>query len=158
MEYDVQRSTRHCSASDREFAPGESFYSVLLSEGADLKRLDYSLDAWKGPPPEAVAWWKSQVPDRNSNRAHWAPNDVMLNLFDQLAEQPERQDIRYVLSLLLVRRRVMRLEDAEKDDRGREIMVLYCPRRETTYKLPAIVPPPERAEEIQRELMKLFVR
>ena len=68
MDYEVQRSTRHCSVTGREFAPGESFYSVLLSEGADLRRLDYAADAWQGPPPEALAWWKSQVPDRNANR------------------------------------------------------------------------------------------
>ena len=156
MDYEVKHSTRHCSATGREFAPGESFYSVLLSEEPNCGDLDYAVDAWQGPPSDALAWWKSRIPNRNANRKHWAPNDVMLNVFDELAEQPERQDMRYVLALLLVRRRVMRLEETEKDEQGREIMVLYCPRRETTYKLAAVVPPPQRADEIQRELGKLL--
>jgi len=156
MDYEVQRSTRRCAATGQEFAPGESFYSVLVAEGAELRRLDYAAGAWPGPPAEAIAWWKSQVPDRNASRMHWAPNDVMLHFFDELAEQPDRQDMRYVLALLLVRRRVMRLEETEKDEQGREILVLYCPRREATYQVPAVVPEQQKIDEIQQELVKLL--
>ena len=156
MQYEIQRCTRHCFVSGREFAPGEAFYSVLVGEGAQLHRHDYAVDAWKGPPPDAVGWWKSQVPDRNAKRRHWAPNDVMLRFFDELADQPENQDMRYVLSLLLVRRRVMRLEENETDDQGGEVLVLYCPRRETTYKIPAVTPDQTRIDEIQQELARLL--
>lgn len=156
MDYEIQRCTRHCAETGRELVPGESFYSVLRAEGADLQRSDYAADAWKGPPEDAVGWWKSQIPDRNAQRKQWAPNDVMLQFFDELAEQPDKQDMRYVLALLLVRRRVMRLEESETDDAGREIVVLYCPRREATYRIPAAVPPQSRAEEIQEELARLL--
>ena len=94
---------RRCSTTGREFAPAEEFYSALVAEGAELRRLDYCVEAWQGPPPGAVGWWKSQVPDRNAARAHWAPNDVLLSFFDELADQPDKQDMRYVLALLLVR-------------------------------------------------------
>lgn len=71
MDYEVQRCTRHCATSGREFTPGESFYSVLVAEGAELKRYDYSTEAWTGPAEGVVAWWKSQMPDRNAKRMHW---------------------------------------------------------------------------------------
>ncbi len=156
MDYDVQRATRHCTATGRELAPGETFYSVLVAEGHELRRLDFSAAAWKGAPPEAIAWWKSQVPSAGG-RAHWAPNDVMLHCFDELAAQPERQDIRYLLALLLVRRRVMRLEESQQDQQGRELLVLYCPRRDATYKVPVVAPQdPGRIEQIQQELARLL--
>ncbi len=156
MDYEVERCTRHCAGSDRELAPGETFYSVLMAEGAQLRRYDYSVDAWQGPPPEAIGWWKSQIPDRSTARKHWAPNDVMLQFFDELAEQPEREDMWYVLALLLVRRRVMRFEEDETDEQGRQLMVLYCPRRETTYKVPVAIPDQPRIDQIQEELAKLL--
>jgi hypothetical protein len=157
MDYEVQRSTRHCSVSGREFAPGETYYSLLLAEGADLKRYDYAADAWQGPPENAVGWWKSHIPDRTTARKHWAPNDVMLQFWDELAEQPERQDMRYVLTLLLIRRRVFRLEEEKCDAEGRELVVVYCPRRETTYQIPAVPPPDEsRVAQIQEELAALL--
>jgi hypothetical protein len=155
MDFEIQNFTKHCAETGREFAPGEWFFSVVIAEGDELKRFDYAADAWKGPPESAVGWWKSQVPDKTSHRKHWAPNDVMLNFFDELAEQPEKQDMRYVLTLLLVRRRVFRMEEEERAAEG-ETLSVYCPRRETTYTIPVVMPPPERIERIQEELAALL--
>ena len=156
MDYELQRVARCCSVSGREFVPGETYYSMLLDEGPQLKRLDFASDTWQGPSPEAIGWWKSQVPDRTSNKKHWAPNDVMLDFWDGLAEQPNRQDIRYVLTLLLIRRRVFRLEEEKIDDQGREVLAVFCPRRDTTYHVLAITPEPSRIDQIQQELAALL--
>lgn len=156
MDYEVQRSTRHCTTTGREFAPGETYFSVLMVEGADLKRYDYAADAWQGPPEESVGWWKSQIPDRTTTRKHWAPNDVMLQFWDELAEQADKQDMRYVLTLLLVRRRVFRLEEETFDSAGQELLVVYCPRREATYEVPVVSPESARIDEIQEELAALL--
>ena len=103
-----------------------------------------------------VGWWKSRMPEANAKKAQLAPNDVILQLFDQLAEQSEKADMRYVLALLLARRRVVRPEESETDESGREVMVMYCPRRETTLKTPVVMPSDERAAEIQQELSALL--
>jgi hypothetical protein len=156
MDYEIQRFTRQCAITGRELAPGEPYYSALIEQGSRLERLDYSVEAWQGPPPEAIGWWKSQRPEPGTRPAHWAPNDVMLDFFDRLEGQPESQDLRYVLALLLVRRRVMRLEESETDEQGRELAVLYCPRRDATYKIPATAPDESRVQQIQEELARLL--
>jgi len=156
MDYEVQRSARRCSTTGREFAPGEEFYSVLVAEGADLRRCDFAKEVWQGPPSGAVGWWKSQVPDRQAARKRWAPNDVLLQFFDELADQPDKQDMRYVLALLLVRRRVMRLEEEQHDAPSGEVLVLHCPRRDANYEVPVVMPDPARAEVIQEELARLL--
>ena len=135
MDYEIRRCSRHCAKTGRDLAPGEEFYSVLFAEGAEVVRADYSVEAWEGPPEGAVGWWKSQIPNPQATRVRLAPNEVLLQLFDQLEGQPDKQDMRYVLSLLLVRRRVMRTEESEVDSEGRPMLVLYCPRREATYKV-----------------------
>jgi hypothetical protein len=58
--------------------------------------------------------------------------------------------------LLLIRRRVFRLEEEKTDDQGRELLAVYCPRREATYEIPAVVPEPQRVDEIQQELAALL--
>lgn len=156
VDYEIQRFTRHCTSSGRELKPGEVFYSALLREGAQVARHDYSADAWQGPPEGAIGWWKSQVPSQSTHKVHWAPNDVMLELLEQWEHDPLKQDIRYVLSLLLIRRRVVRVEDQETGDDGREMTILYCPRRETTYKVATVMPTAERETEIQNELGQLL--
>lgn len=156
IDYEVQRCTRHCATTGRELQPGEMFYSTLTSEGAEVVRRDYAAEAWQGPPEGVLGWWKSRMPDRNERKLHFAPNDVMLDLLESFETQPEMQDMRYVLALLLIRRRVVRLEETEHDDSGREVSVLYCPRRETTYRVFTAMPDEARTAEIQEELSRLL--
>jgi hypothetical protein len=129
---------------------------VLIADGVNIERRDYSLDAWKGEPEEAIGWWKSRMPGLDAKRKRWAPNDVMLEFFDELVDEPSRRDMCYVLSLLLVRRRIFRHEDIETDTAGDEYMVVYCPRRDETYRIPAATPEPSRVDEIQEELAQLL--
>jgi hypothetical protein len=157
MDYEVQRCTRHCTATGRELKPGEVYYSTLVSEGARVLRHDYAAEAWQGPPEGIVGWWKSVVPHREGKRMHWAPNDVMLELLEELEGQDDKQDMRYVLSLLLVRRRVLRLEEMEQDPSGGEKSILYCPKREKNYEVQTVTPDDARAAAIQEELARLLV-
>jgi hypothetical protein len=142
MDYEVQRCTRHCATTGRELRPGEAFFTTLVAEGATLARHDYSCEAWTGPPEGVVGWWKSRMPEATTKKAQLAPNDVILQLFDQLADQPDKAD--------------MRQEDSDIDDEGREWMVIYCPRREATLKTLVSMPSDARAAEIQNELAQLL--
>ena len=156
IDFEVQRCTRHCAKSERALEPGEEFYSVLVSEGAEVVRYDYNKDGWDGPPDECLGWWKSRMPKPNQRRLNWAPNDVMLDLLERYEDQAENQDLRYVLALLLIRRRVVRWEETEHDSSGSEQMVLYCPKTEVTYRVQSVTPNEQRTEEIQQELVKLL--
>ncbi len=156
IDYEIQRCTRHCATTGRELQPGETFYSTLAAEGAEVVRRDYSQEAWQGPPEGVLGWWQAVMPERTSKKLHWAPNDVMLDLLETLESQPDKSDMRYVLALLLIRRRVVRLEETEHDDSGQEVSVLYCPRREATYRVATSMPNDERTAEIQQELARLL--
>ena len=103
MEYDLQKPTRTCAATGREIATGEEFYSVVTREGAELRRLDFSAEAWKGPPDDAIGWWKSVLGDRDHKKPKQAPSEVLLELFREAGDEPDRRDLRYVLTLLLIR-------------------------------------------------------
>jgi hypothetical protein len=156
LDYEIQRCSRRCSATERELKDGETCYSVLVAEGGQVVRRDYSAEAWQGPPEDAVGWWKSTVVDPNAGRPHWAPNDVMLSYFERLMEDPAAEDARYVLALLLVRRRVLRVEAHEQDHAGRATLVLHSSRGECDYRVAEMLPTPERAAAIQQQLAELL--
>lgn len=156
MDYEVQRCTKRCHSTDRELKPGDAYYSVLVIEDGEVCRHDYSAEAWKGPPDDALGSWKAEIPSAKNKKRHWAPNDVMLQFFDELEKQEDKQDVRYVLSLLLVRRRVMRHEETRRDEQGGEVLVLHCPRRDETYHVPMVFPEETRVAQIQEELAQLL--
>jgi hypothetical protein len=156
IDFEIQRCSRKCSVTERELAGGEECYSVLFSEGGQVVRRDYSAAAWQGPPEDCLGWWKSTVVDPSAGRPQWAPNEVMLDYFERLLADPSAEDARYVLALLLVRRRIARVERTEKDETGREQLVIFCPRNETEYRVPEALPTPERAAAIQEQLSELL--
>jgi hypothetical protein len=158
-DFEVQRCSRKCAKTERELQPGETFYSALVPEpdSAGLRRIDFAGDAWVDPPEGTIAWWKSQIPGAGNKRAHWAPNDVILEYFQLLDGDPTKVDVRYVLALLMVRRRIARWEDTEADERGQEIMILYCPRQELEFRVAVQVPSAARIAEIEEELSRLLI-
>lgn len=156
MDFEIARCTRRCAATERELAPNEVFYSVLIEKGSEIVRVDYSAEGWPGPPEGAVGWWKSRMPGAEPEKKHWAPNEVMLQYFDQLAGDDARADVRFVLALLLVRRRVFRLEDAAADESANRELAVYCARRDASYRVPVVEPDAKRAQEIQDELARLL--
>jgi hypothetical protein len=166
LDFEVQRCTRCCAATERALNPGDECYSVLEIEGANVIRKDYSPEAWKGAPDAAFGWWKSRVPEPTAKKIKLAPNDVLLELFDQLADKVEQQDLRYVLALLLIRRRVLRVDvtddcSQEEDDNigshHAEKMTLYCPKRDSSCEVAVTMPNSERIDKIQQQLSELLV-
>lgn len=139
---------------EREFRPGEWFYSVLVADGAEVLRRDYCAESWCGPPEKCIGWWKSRLPVETTNKPKLAPNEVLLELFDRWADEFDKQDARYVLALLLVRRRVMRIEETDEPAIG--VLHVYCPRREMNYQVATVAPTSERIAEIQQELAELL--
>jgi hypothetical protein len=156
MDYEVQRFTRHCATTGRELVPGEEFYTALVAEGANVRRLDFAADAWQGPPDRTLGWWKSRVPTPDARRPRLAPNETLLELFVNLDGVGEKEDMRLVMALLLVRRRVLRLEEQETDANGQDVLVLYCPREDVTYRIAGVMPSESRIQEIQDELSRLL--
>ena len=159
LDFEVQKFTRRCAKCQRELARGERFYSVLEVEGADVIRRDYGQECWEGAPDRVLGWWRSEVPDPRAQRVHWAPNDVILHYFLQVHEDPDKLDLAYVLALLMIRRRIFRLESEESEPCEQPEpprMRVYCPRNETEYRITVAEPGQERALAIQQELGQLL--
>jgi hypothetical protein len=158
LDFHIKKCTRQCHVSEEPFKPGEFFYSVLVPKGAEVLRQDYSEGVWQGPSEGALGWWKSRMPEPSATRIHWAPNDILLHYFDQLSSEISQQDIRYVLSLLMIRRRIMRLVDTVKSPEGVEQMVLYCPKNDNEYRVTVTGPTRERMDQVQQSLTALLFK
>jgi hypothetical protein len=129
IDYQIQPSTRRCFVTGRELQPGERCYSVLLDDQGKLTRRDYSAEAWQGPPPEAFSFWAGRIPTPQGRRRAVFDDDVLLECFHRLEGQPEpgRVNLRYVLGLMLLRRKRLAFAEAHQED-GREVLVLRCMR------------------------------
>lgn len=135
MDLKIHRPHGVCSSTGRQFAPGEAFYSVLVRGAAGLERIDWCADAWPGPPADAVCWWRSAYPAAAATGPALAPVDVLLDVFEDLADRPDEAALRYLLALQLVRRRTLRIVDAPGNPPAAAELVLACRKRDREYRV-----------------------
>ena len=134
--YDIQRPTGQCAFTGRILQPGEAYIAALIevdpaqllaAEAAaaaaprnqaaaslGMKRLDIALDVWQeGKRPDRLfSHWKSVVAQPNQKKKLFVDDEVLVGLFRRLegSEQPERQAFRFVLALILMRKRLLRFD------------------------------------------------
>ena len=107
-EYKVSRCTRQCQTLRRPLREGEWYYSVVMESGEDYVRQDFSAEAWKGPPEGSIGWWKSRMPTSDEKKMVLAPPEVLIDLLRQMEQFPARAKSRYLLALMLMRRKILR--------------------------------------------------
>lgn len=129
MEYQFKPVSKTCHASGNLLEPGSTCYSVIVEENGKLTRLDYSSEAWQGPPEDAVGYWQTSIPEENAGeRKVIDPNTLMAQL-EQLCEEanPLREQMTYVLALLLVQKRRLQIDETETTEDGE--MLIFSGRR-----------------------------
>ncbi len=124
-DYQIQPNSRRCAVTGRELQPGERYYSALVEEGNQLLRRDYSQEAWTGPPPAAFSFWTGKVPPPEERARPRFDDDLLEECFHRLAGQtdPGRVNFRYVVTLLLIRRKRLKLESSTVED-GVEVLTV----------------------------------
>jgi hypothetical protein len=125
-DYQIQAPTRRCAVTGRELQPGEKYVTALLDEGGRFARRDFGPDAWVGPPDNAIAHWAARVP-AHGEAAKRPPidDDLLAECFQRLdgAAEPGQVQFRYVVALLLMRRKRFKFEDVTKDAAGETLIL-----------------------------------
>ncbi len=151
QQYDFRRGGKKCSVSDRIFEPGEIYWSALveLSDG-QTARVDFSDDNWDGPGDDCIGFWKQQIPDLDTGKVFWAPRSVLLAYFKHQLEN-NNTDLAYVMSLLLVQKRILFLKDSIDSEEG-QISILVDRRSSESFEIPDMDVDEARVQLIQAEL------
>jgi len=136
IDYQIQTNSRRCAGTGRELRPGERYYSVLLDEAGKFVRRDYSGEAWTGPPAGAFSFWAGRIPLGETRRLPRIDDDLLMDCFQRLEGQaePGRLNFRYVIALLLMRRKRLKFEEQHTDG-DQEVLALRCPRTRKLYQV-----------------------
>jgi len=131
--YPVVRSTGVCSSTGRAFGLGEAFVATLVErEGQPaLERQDFSIGAWEagdrpGAPLRLFGFWRATYHPQESRKQPLLGDDELLDLFEELGAATEARQItfRYLLALLLIRRRVLKVVGTRRDAGVSTMLVL----------------------------------
>jgi hypothetical protein len=156
-EYQIESNTRQCAVSGRELKAGQRFFSVLLDQDGKFLRKDYSSEAWQGPPEGTFSFWTGKIPAGDTNRVPKIDEETLVDCFERLENEqdPSRVRFRFVLALLLMRRKKLKFEETihEGDQ------TLMCLRSSRTRELYRVLDPHLSEDEmavVQEEVFRVL--
>lgn len=155
-QYQVARATGRCAATQRELSPGESCVATLCERAEDegFDRLDFSPEAWEaGHRPERLfSFWRTVVAAPEERRKLLVDDEVLLDLFHRLADddREHRRAFRFVLALILMRKRQLRY--VGRSGSGAEEVWRFLPRGAAADDRPLEATNPQLGDDDVREL------
>jgi hypothetical protein len=127
--YSLARPQGKCSLCGRDIAPGEKFLAVVRDGAAGLERLDLDQACWQSfDRAHSLAFWQAVMPTAAAARPKVFVDDTVLcDLFERLADGQETQsapqpaaaeqaraNFRFVLGLILMRKRLLAYESSRQ--------------------------------------------
>ena len=122
--YDLVPPRGQCAVTGRPIAPGERFMAALVETPEGFSRLDCSMEGWESfDRSAAVAYWQTAMPQGpTQKKSLFVDDQTLCDLFRRLSdvEEPAKLNFRFVLGLILMRKRLLSYESSRKED-GREV-------------------------------------
>lgn len=121
-DWDIGRPLGECSGTGRQIQTGEEYYGALVETEQGLQRRDFSQEYWQQNEPSVYCHWKSVLPDADKKRKLFIDDEMLLSFFERLEneQEPEKLDFRFVLTLVLMRKRILKYLGS-KIENGTEI-------------------------------------
>jgi len=130
MEWKIERIRDRCAACSRPFAHDQAVLSVVDPDaGERLARRDLCAECGRRHGERAV-WWETRF-QQQATRRRRVDFDRLLRIFEAWQKAPreestERDALLYLITLLLVRKRYLRMVDLVSEG-GREFLRLRKP-------------------------------
>ena len=154
-DWRIHRREERCSRCSRVFGEGEAIFSLLYVEPERLRREDACPACFERPgepePGELVFWRTRHTLDRRQRFA--VDFEAIEELFLALEGRREgrQPELRYLLSLLLLRKKRLKLVGVRRNAAG-ETLCLRRPRRQEEFEVQVF----ELDSALKDELAKVF--
>jgi len=117
--YDVARPGNRCASCGQELAPGTPIVTALRETPIGFERIDLDLNCWTAfDRANLVGFWQTTVPHPAAKKKLLVDDGVLCDLFERLATASEaaKLNFRFVLGLILMRKRLLNYESSEQRD------------------------------------------
>ncbi len=160
-DFKIGRRGGGCSVCAKALGPGTPASSALYRTGAgdaSFERRDFCAACFEAPEKrgDPFSWWTAVVPQPEEKKALFdtgVAREFLKRLFQENA--PERASLRYLLTLLLLRKKLVKVTDQFVRD-GVEVMIANVPPDETAYEVSCLELDEAETTKLREELGRLF--
>jgi len=158
VEWKIRRRHQQCSRCESTFVDGTRFVSLLgIDEEEDLLREDLCLRCWEGADQDGLVFFWLTRYQENRKKSLQLDLESLERLFLELEgrEQEKLRELRYLISLLLMRKRKLKLVRVARGG-GKERLVLRRPRRSEELEVFVYDFTAEKLEEMRVRLQEVL--
>lgn len=158
MEWKINKGNTECSACEKKFEEEEDYYSALFDENENFTRKDFCATCWKRDMLENLfSFWKTRIPKQGKPIQKFVNIGLILDIFCRLedSENAQKKNLRFVLALYLIRKKVFKFKNLQKQE-DKECIIVQYPREDKEY---CVFNPNINEEEIElltREMSELL--
>lgn len=116
--YEVGRPLGKCALCAKDIEPEVKFSAALLETPTGFQRLDICTSCWPSHDrKDVLAFWQAVMPRGEQKKRLFVDDTVLCELFERLSEaaEPAKVNFRFVLGLVLMRKRLLVYESTRVD-------------------------------------------
>jgi hypothetical protein len=159
-DWTIQHRSTECAVTGRPFADGEYFHTLLFYEKGEFRREDLSDEAFKerkdGVQP--FSFWRAKFeppPPAQPEAVNRQTAEDLLRSY-MLESGPEHSNARYILALMLERKRLLKEVEVKRGDEGSLTRIYEHVKTGEVF----VVPDPQlrlnQVEELQMQVAGLL--
>ncbi|NQT50534.1 hypothetical protein HQ576_00700 [bacterium] len=137
MDWNIAKPRRQC-ACERELEDNATYYAALFEENGEFVRRDYCAACWEAARAdlEPFSFWRATIAPKEQKRRLFADNSVLVDFFVRLEaeEEAQKRQFFYLLALILMRKRILKFEDVEREGDD-EVLILRMPSEDRTFRV-----------------------
>ena len=116
--YEVARARGQCVVCQAVIPPQQPLMAALRETPTGFERLDVCLNCWNDfDKTDLIGFWKTSMPLVEQKKRLFVDDEVLCQLFERLADatEPAKLNFRFVLGLILMRKRLIVYETSRND-------------------------------------------
>jgi hypothetical protein len=158
QDWDIKSRSDACMQCERKFEDQEAFWSRLTFEDQGYTRMDFCGECWEKTDDRGISRWKTvyrmPAPPPEEPLKKETAESLLRKLIED--EDPAHLNTRYILAVMLERRRILVEKDVNKHDDGTLVRVYEHKKTGEVF----LIPDPQlrlsELEQVQEEVVAML--
>ena len=158
-EWDIQSRSNACTACQKPFAGKETYHTLLAMDASGYQRRDLCGACFASAPRDGiVSYWQGEYKLTAPPSPEPIQKDTAETLLRKLVEStdPAHASTRYILAVMLERKRILKHRDTVREDDGRELLVYEHVRTGESFTIPDPHLRLDQLAHVQQEVVALL--
>ncbi|MDQ6859698.1 MAG: hypothetical protein M3032_00870 [Verrucomicrobiota bacterium] len=156
-DWPIKHRADACAVTNRPFAPGEQFYTLLFRDGAGYRREDLSEEAWatRNENIQPFSFWKTRYEPPPAAPPEPLAKESAEELLRRLLSENAQPNACYVLAAMLERKRVLKHVKTESSETG-DVLIYEHAKSGDVFLVPDVKLDLADLESVQTEVAQLL--